>query len=283
MKEEINGVLPVYKEKNMTSFDVVDEIKKIFSTNKVGHTGTLDPLAEGVLLVCIGKATKIVELLTSNEKEYIAKVKLGIETDTLDIEGKVLKEEYKKINNLEGVINSYNNKTYLQEVPKYSAIKVNGKKLYEYARKDIDVELPKKEVTIKKIELLDYQDNTFTFKTLVTKGTYIRSLIRDICYDLKTIGTMTELIRTKQGNVKVDDCFKLDDIKKGNYKLYNIDDVLNYKKIKVDEDTYYKVIHGMKIPNNYNIEDKVIFTYNNKVLGIYEKEDNILRVWKNFV
>ena len=280
----MNGVIPVYKEKGMTSFDVVHEIKKIFQTKKVGHTGTLDPLAEGVLLVCIGKATKIVELLTANEKEYIAKIKLGIETDTLDIEGKVLKEETIPNNlNIKEIVDSYKNKTYMQEVPKYSAIKVNGKKLYEYARGNIDIELPKKEVIIKEIELIDYKEDTFTIKTLVSKGTYIRSLIRDICHDMNTIGTMTELLRTKQGKVKVEDCFKLDEIKNNNYKLFSIEDVLNYKKIEVDEETYNKIKHGMKISNDYNIEDKVMFTFNNELIGIYQKEDNLLRVWKNFI
>ena len=267
----------------MTYFYLVKEIKKVFKTNKVGHTGTLDPLAEGVLLVCIGKATKIVELLTANEKEYIAKVRLGIETDTLDIEGEVLKEEKVNNINLKETINSYKNKTYLQEVPKYSAIKVNGKKLYEYARENIEVELPKKEVTIKEIELIEETENEFIFKTLVTKGTYIRSLIRDICHDMGTIGTMTELLRTKQGNIKLEECFKLNDIKNNNYKIYSIDEVLNYKKIEVDEETYKKISNGVKIPNNYDIVDKVIFTYNNDLLGIYKKDNDILKVWKNFI
>jgi len=279
----INGIIPIYKEKGMTSFDVVSVIKKTFHTNKVGHTGTLDPLAEGVLLVCIGKATKIVELLTANEKEYIAKVKLGIETDTLDIEGKILKEEKIKDINIKEIINSYKNKTYLQEVPKYSAIKVNGKKLYEYARNNIDVDLPKKEVTIKEIELLESTKDTFKFKTLVTKGTYIRSLIRDICHDANTIGTMTELLRTRQGKVKLEECYKLDDIKNNNYKLLSIEEVLNYKKIEVDKDTYKKISNGVRIPNTYNIEDRVIFTYNNELIGIYEKDNELLKVWKNFI
>lgn len=279
----INGIIPIYKEKGITSFDVVREIKKIFKTNKVGHTGTLDPLAEGVLLVCIGKATKIVELLTANEKEYIATVKLGIETDTLDIEGKILKEEKIKDINIKEIIDSYKNKTYLQEVPKYSAIKVNGKKLYEYARENIDVELPKKEVTIKEIELLESNKDTFKFKTLVTKGTYIRSLIRDICHDANTIGTMTELLRTRQGKIKLKQCYKLDDIKNNKYKLFSIEEVLNYKTIEVDKDTYKKISNGVKIPNTYNIEDRVIFTYNNELIGIYEKDNDLLKVWKNFI
>lgn len=280
----INGIIPIYKEKGMTSFDVVREIKKIFKTNKVGHTGTLDPLAEGVLLVCIGKATKIVELLTANEKEYIATIKLGIETDTLDIEGNILKEETipNKLN-IEEVISSYNNRTYNQEVPKYSAIKVKGKKLYEYARNNIEVEIPKKEVTIKNIELIESNKDTFKIKTLVTKGTYIRSLIRDICKDLNTIGTMTELLRIKQGKVELKDCYKLSDIEKGNYKIKSIEEVLPYKIIEVDEETKTKISHGIKIDNTYNITDKVIFKYNSELLGIYEQEKDKLKVWKNFI
>ena len=140
-------VLYINKPKGVTSFDVVNEISKKFGIKRVGHTGTLDPLATGVLIVTVGTACKVVELLTSNDKEYIATVDLGYSTDTLDIEGKVLeKEEIKDNLNIEEVLNSFQ-KTYLQEVPIYSAVKVNGKKLYEYARKNIDIELPKKEVT----------------------------------------------------------------------------------------------------------------------------------------
>ena len=138
-----SGIVYVNKEKDMTSFDVVNQISKLFGIKRVGHTGTLDPLAEGVLLVAIGKATKVVELLTATYKEYIATVKLGIKTDTLDITGKVLEQkEVPNLENLDEVLNSFK-KTYLQEVPIYSAVKVNGKKLYEYARNNEQVELPK--------------------------------------------------------------------------------------------------------------------------------------------
>ena len=285
MNKDINGVIAVNKEKGMTSFDVVHEISKIFDTKKVGHTGTLDPMAEGVLLVCIGKATKIVELLTSNEKEYIAEVKLGIETDTLDTEGKVLKEESIPDNlDIKRIIDSYNGKTYMQEVPKYSAIKVNGKKLYEYARNNLEVELPKKEVTIKSIELIDYKDDYFKFKCLVTKGTYIRSLIRDICFDLNTIGTMNSLIRTKQGNIDIKDTYKLSDIRNGNYKLIDIEDLLDYDVVVVDKEIEYKISNGVRLDNIWNINSRVIFkNNNNQLLGIYEKDGDKLKTWKNFI
>lgn len=279
----MDGVIVVNKEKGMTSFDVVKEISKHFGIKKIGHTGTLDPLAEGVLIVCIGKATKIVELLTAEDKEYIAEVKLGIKTDTYDIEGKNL--DTKEVPNdlrIEEVLNSFK-KTYMQEVPIYSAVKVNGKKLYEYARKGLEVELPKKEVTIKEIELLNKNKDTFKFKTKVTKGCYIRSLINDIATSLNNYGIMTSLVRTKQGNVKLEDAYTIQEIKNNNYKLYKVEDILPYKKIIVEKDLEFKISNGVKIDNNWNIEDRVMFINKEGILlGIYEKEEDKLKVWKNF-
>ena len=285
LEEYINnfqGVLFINKEKNKTSFDIVNEISHLFGMKKVGHTGTLDPIAEGVLIVCLGKATKIVELLTAKDKEYIAEVELGYETDTYDNTGKVLKEKKVEENlPIEEIIKS-DKKTYLQEVPIYSAVKVNGKKLYEYARNNQKIECPKKEVTIKEIELLEKNKASFTIKTLVTKGCYIRSLIHDIGLSLNTYATMISLIRTKQGNISIKDTNKLEDIRNNNFTIHKIEEVLEYPKIELDEDNYKKIKNGMKIPNSFNIKDKVIFTYRNKIIGIYEKDNSILKVWKNF-
>ena len=280
---EFSGVIVVNKEKDMTSFDVVNEISHLFGIKKVGHTGTLDPMAEGILIICIGKATKIVELLTAKDKEYVAGVKLGIKTDSYDITGNILDtKEVKDIENLEEVILSYK-KTYLQEVPIYSAVKVDGKKLYEYARNNKEVELPKKEVTIKEIELLEKDKDTFIIKTLVSKGTYIRSLINDIGNSLNIYATMTSLNRTKQGKVTINDSYKLNDIKSNNFKYYKIEEVLEYPIIKVDEDLEFKIKNGVKIKNTFEIENKVLFVNkNNKLLGIYEKNNEELKVWKNF-
>ena len=280
---EFSGVIVVNKEKDMTSFDVVNEISHLFGIKKVGHTGTLDPMAEGILIICIGKATKIVELLTAKDKEYVAGVKLGIKTDSYDITGNILDtKEVKDIENLEEVILSYK-KTYLQEVPIYSAVKVDGKKLYEYARNNKEVELPKKEVTIKKIELLEKDKDAFIIKTLVSKGTYIRSLINDIGNSLNTYATMTSLNRTKQGKVTINDSYKLNDIKSNNFKYYKIEEVLEYPIIRVDEDLEFKIKNGVKIKNTFEIENKVLFVNeNNKLLGIYEKNNEELKVWKNF-
>lgn len=281
---DFSGILVINKEKNMTSRDVVNIVSDYFGIKKIGHTGTLDPIAEGLLVLTIGKATKIVELLTATYKEYIAEVKLGVITDTLDITGKVL--DTKKIpskEHIKEIVKSYQ-KTYLQEVPKYSAVKVAGKKLYEYARKNQEVVIPKKEVTIRKIKLLSTKEDTFTFKATVSKGCYIRSLIRDIGNSLNTYAIMTKLIRTKQGIFNIKDSYTLEQIKEGNFKIYNIEDVLDYKKVEVDETIERKIITGQKIENIYNIEDKVIFLNNHKkILGIYQKEGEVLKTWKNFV
>ena len=279
-----SAVLLVNKEKDMTSFDVVNDISHLFGIKRVGHTGTLDPLAEGVLIITIGKATKVVELLTASYKEYIAEVKLGIKTDTLDSTGTIIAEkEIPNLNTLEDVINSFK-KTYLQEVPIYSAVKVNGKKLYDYARNNEKVELPKKEVTIKEIKLLSSTKDTFTFRTLVSKGCYIRSLINDIGESLNTYAIMTKLTRTKQGKVGIEETYKLSDIRNGNYKAYEIDEVLELPIIVVDENLSTKISTGQKIDNTYDIKGKVIFKdKNNQILGIYECQENKLVTWKNFV
>lgn len=280
---KFSAVLYVNKPSGITSFDVVNEISDIFGIKKVGHTGTLDPLAEGVLVVTVGQATKIAELLTAEDKEYVAGVLLGVETDTLDITGKVIKNKPVDLSkDIEKVVNSFQ-KTYLQEVPKYSAIKVKGKKLYEYARSGKEVELPKKEVTIKKIKLLSSDNDTFMIKALVTKGCYIRSLIRDIGLALDTYATMTTLERTKQGKIDIKETNTLEEIKAGKFTLHTIDEVLDFPVIIVEKELEKKIKTGQKLPNTYQIKDKVIFkNKKNEILGIYKVEKDRLRVWKNF-
>ena len=271
-----SAILYVNKQAGKTSFDIVNEISNIFGIQKVGHTGTLDPLAEGVLVVTLGKAAKVAELLTAEDKEYVAGVLLGVETDTLDITGKVVKSKPVDLSN------SYQ-KTYMQEVPIYSAIKVKGKKLYEYARENKPVELPKKEVTIKQIKLLSSDNDTFMIKAKVTKGCYIRSLIRDIGKSLDTYATMTLLTRTKQGKVDIADTNTIEEIKQGKYKLHSIDEVLNLPVIEVNKELEKKIRNGQKLINTYNVKDKVIFkNEKKKILGIYKVEKDKLRVWKNF-
>lgn len=281
--KEFSGVIVINKKSGPTSFDIVNEVSHIFGIKKVGHTGTLDPLAEGILIIAIGKATKIVELLTSKDKEYIAEVKLGFCTDSYDTDGAILNRCNIPDNlDISNVLNSFK-KTYMQEVPIYSAVKVNGKKLYEYARSGKSVTLPKKEVTIKEIELLSKNSSSFTFRTLVTKGCYIRSLIQDISKELGVYATMSKLIRTKQGVVSIDKSNTINDLLNNNYRILSIEECLDYPIVIINDDDKFKVSNGVRLENKWNIEDRVIFKdSNNRLLGIYEVRDNMLVTWKNF-
>jgi tRNA pseudouridine55 synthase len=204
----MHGVLVINKESGPTSRDVVNEVSRILNTKKIGHTGTLDPIASGLLVLCIGKATKLVNFITSSDKEYIASFKIGVKTDTGDITGKVIEEVKGSLRSkdVKNVLLKFP-KVYNQEVPIYSAVKIKGKKLYEYARANEEVKLPSREVEIKELELISFKGKTITFRALVSKGTYIRSLINDICKKLNTVGTMTSLVRTKQGNFSIDNSF----------------------------------------------------------------------------
>ena len=273
-----SGILLVNKEKDMTSRDVVNIVSKTLGIKKVGHTGTLDPLATGLLVITIGDATKIGELLITSDKEYIAQFKLGVLTDTLDITGNILKtKEIKKHIDINQAL-KYFTKTYMQEVPIFSAVKIKGKKLYEYARENKKIDLPKKEVTIKKLELLEEKDNTYKIKCLVSKGTYIRSLIRDIGEYLNTYATMTSLERISQNKLNLKDAYKVDEIKNNKFKIIPIKDALNIKKITIKDNLLFKVKNGAKI--NLNEEEKVLFLdqYNNPI-AIYEGDG---RAWKVF-
>ena len=249
-----NGILMVNKPSGITSRDVVNIVGKTLNTKKVGHTGTLDPMATGVLVLCLGNALKVCELITTNDKEYIAKVILGIETETLDTTSPIINTKKTNITKeeIEKVLNSFKG-SYLQEVPKYSAVKINGKKLYEYAREGKEIELPKKMVTIYDIQLISdityYNDTTsFYIKTTVSKGTYIRSLIRDIGYKLNTYGCMDSLERTRQGIFNIDNSYTLEEIKNNNYKLLSIEKSLpNIPLVEVDNKTLFKIRNGVKL------------------------------------
>lgn len=269
----MNNIIVINKEKGYTSRDIVNIAQKVYKTKKVGHTGTLDPIAEGVLIICMNKALKVAEFITSDIKEYIATLTLGFETDTLDITGKTIYTSSKKVNKEEvkKVLNDFIGK-YNQEVPKYSAVKVNGKKLYEYARNNIDIKLPKKEVTIYNIELIsDITDNKFKIKCLVSKGTYIRSLIRDIGRKLETYATMDSLIRTKQGEIDISMTSSIKELKENKAKTYKIDEILKLPKIKITDETILK-----KVKNGANIDVDI---KDNKVF-IVDKLDNIIAIYE---
>ena len=277
----MNGILIVNKSEGFTSRDVVNKLSKIFNTKKIGHTGTLDPIAKGVLVVVIGKYTKLCEDLTQTYKEYIATFKLGILTDTLDITGKILDEKDVTINEEEirNVIASYKC-VYDQEVPIYSSVKINGKKLYEYARSGENVVLPKRKVDIKNIEVIDINKDIVKIKCLVSKGTYIRSLIRDIGSSLNTFATMTDLIRTKQGIFDISDSYTLEDIENGNYKLIDIEDVIDV--CVIDNDAYLKdVTNGVKLKLDVKNE-YILFKHENENIALYKKDNDYFRMYIHF-
>ena len=267
----MNAVILVNKEKGKTSRDVVNILTKIFNTKRIGHTGTLDPIAQGVLVVCIDKYTKLVNSLMSLDKQYIATITLGIKTDTLDITGKVLQQKEVNVckNDIIKVLSSLIGK-FTQEVPIYSAKKINGKKLYEYARNGEDVKLPVNIVDIYNLELLSYENNKIVFKCNCSKGTYIRSLIQTICDKLNVIGTMSDLIRTKQGKFDIFNSYSINEIKNGNYKTLSIKELFNYEIYNLNENEYNKVKNGSYININSN-QDKLLLYYNNMEVAIYKK------------
>ncbi len=273
----MDGLLIVNKEKGYTSRDIVNIISKKLNIKKIGHTGTLDPLATGVLVLCIGKATTFVEIVTCLEKEYIASITLGMQTDTFDIDGNVLREENAIFSKkeIEEVLKSFIGE-YMQEVPIYSAVKVDGKKLYEYARNNEKVVLPKRKVNIYSLELLEYEivnnKTTFKIKTKVSKGTYIRSLVNDIAHKLGTIGIMTGLERTKQGTFYIEDSYSLEEIKNDNYKIIGISKILDkYPKVEVDSYLEKKIKNGNILENRYDILPLLFVNKNNIPLALYKE------------
>lgn len=283
----MDGILLVDKEEGVTSRDVVNTLSHIFNTKKIGHTGTLDPIATGVLVVCIGNSTKLVEILSSDDKEYVATIKLGLKTDTGDITGNVIeRKDYNfTTKNLEEILKSFIGKI-TQIVPIYSAVKVNGKKLYQYARNNEQVDLPKRNVFIKTIELLNFEDDEITFKTIVSKGTYIRSLIDDICTKLNTVGTMKDLRRTRQGKYKIEDCKTLEEIENNYYQIITKEEILkDYETKALTKEEFEKVKNGAIIPKGFK-NNYCVFKYNDKVVAIYQtyhKDSSLAKPFKMFV
>ena len=280
------GILVIDKEKGKTSRDVVNDIVHKFNIKRVGHTGTLDPLATGVLVVTVGEACKINSLLTSNDKEYVACVLVGKETDTLDITGEVLKEEKQMFTRekIEEVLDSFLGE-YDQEVPIYSAVHVDGKRLYEYARNKEKVVLPKRRVTIKNIGLLDLYERDgfqhFTFRVSVSKGCYIRSLIRDVSDKLTCPLTMENLRRVRQGIFTIDNSKKVSDITEEDF--IPIADALSYMpRVIVDDPLLLKKINnGMKLERTID-EMTCFLDRSNELIAIYYPDGKIMRALKVF-
>ena len=270
----MNGVIIVDKEKGKTSFDEIRDIRKKYNIKKVGHAGTLDPMATGVLIILVGETTKLSDYLMNHDKEYIATLKLGKKTDTGDSEGKIIEE--KEIPNLskenvQNVLNTFIGKSK-QIPPMYSAIKVNGKKLYEFAREGKEIERQERKIEIYFLEIIKLiEDNKkiaeIEFKVNCSKGTYIRTLCEDIAEKLGTCGYMKELRRTRVGRFTLND----------KDKFITLEEIMEDKEsYTLDDENLKKIINGVKISTN--LKDGFVKLYHNqKFIGLGEVENNKLK------
>lgn len=274
----MDGIINIFKPKGISSFQVVRAVRFISGEKKVGHTGTLDPLASGVLPICLGKGTKIIEYIMENQKVYKATLKLGEETDTYDLEGNVIciKEVGEiPLSEVKKVLQSYIGEI-MQVPPMYSALKVDGKRLYELARKGIEVEREARKITIYNIELLEYSKPFITIRVTCSKGTYIRSLCKDIGDSLKCGAVMTELVREGSGVFNSENSVELDSLTKENFNDYliSLEDALkSYEKILVNEKFFKLLLNGV------SIKDKAIFNDNidyEKLYRVYSEKDELL-------
>lgn len=287
----MNGVINVIKNTGMTSFDVVAKVRRIAKEKKVGHTGTLDPEASGVLPICLGKATKIIDYMMENEKAYRVSFKLGIVTDTYDLEGKIIserdasniskKEIMKAISEFIGNIK--------QVPPMYSALKQNGVRLYELARKGIEVEREARDIIIYKIENIDIQDE-ITMDVYCSKGTYIRSLCFDIGEKLNVGATMTKLCRMKNGNFTLQNGVNIEDLNEDNIKnnIMSIEEALyRFDKIIINNKFTKLLVNGVKVYDKRlckdSLEDNKLYrVYDdlNTFIGLGKKDDNGFKIEK---
>lgn len=279
----MNGVLNIFKNKGMTSFDVVSRVRKIAGEKKVGHTGTLDPEAEGVLPVCIGKATKIIDYIMDSEKGYRVKFKLGIKTTTYDLEGEVIEERDTSSlteKEVEEAINSFKGE-YSQVPPMFSALKKNGVRLYDLARKGIEIEREGRNIKIYNIENINIELPYVSMDVTCSKGTYIRSLCYDIGEKLNVFATMTELKRFKTSFFSEDDSINIDDLNKENIKehLISIEEALkNYPEIYLTKGYDKLIINGVRVANKRFTKNIVendilykVYDENKKFLGLGRK------------
>lgn len=285
----MDGILIVNKPKQYTSHDVVAKVKKMCH-EKVGHTGTLDPMATGVLPLLIGQGTKLSKYIVDHDKIYVAKIQLGKKTDTLDAEGKIIQESNVDTSilteqNLKNILNNLKGKQ-IQTPPIYSAIKVNGKKLYEYARKGLEVEIPKREIEIYNIELLklDISNKTMEFKVHCSKGTYIRTLCETIANELGTIGYMSELNRLRVGQFDICNAITIEQLeqkikeKNENFQENNNGQMQNTEFINKNIITMQQFFEKYPI---INLPKEKLKLFLNGVQLTYKKPDDIYQIQVN--
>lgn len=274
----MDGILLINKDKDWTSHDVCNRIKHIFNASKVGHSGTLDPFATGLLIVAINKATKTLPYADFSYKTYVAKLKLGSQTVSGDLSSEVILEKDVPIlteDKINEVLHTFLGESE-QKVPMYSAVHVNGVKLYKYAQQGIEVDRPTRKIDIQYIKLLDFSYDVITFQCLVSSGTYIRTLGEDIAKKLNTVGHLISLNRIaigKEENITLDKAIKLDEVNEN--KVLPVTDFIDLPKLEIDDKIYQKAQHGAPIILN-NKEEKILLVYNHIALAIYKKvEGNI--------
>ena len=286
------GIINVNKPKGLTSHDVVSRLRKILKIKQIGHTGTLDPMATGVLPICVGKATKLIQYL-DNSKAYRAYIKLGMKSDTYDIEGQITEENKVSfdLDKIQSILTEFKGEI-TQKPPMYSAVHYKGKRLYEYARKNIEIlDIPERKVFINKIELIDVLDKNSEHPVLIvdivcSAGTYIRSIANDAGLKLGYGALLSDLARTKAGKFFIDNCVSLEDIKES-YETGNIDNIiinpiniLDIKQFKIDESLLEKIKNGQPLRiqdnNNFSENEKVLLVLNNSLIAVSEfREDKI--------
>lgn len=285
----MEGIININKPSGITSFDVIRNLRKILREKKIGHTGTLDPLAEGVLIVCVGKATRLVQDIEGYSKVYTAGFELGYQTDTYDIEGKVIEESDKKEvtrEELEKTLSTFIGTTK-QVPPMYSALKVNGKKLYELARQGIEVERKTRDITIDFIEILDFDGNKGKIRCKVSKGTYIRSLINDIGMHLGTYATMTSLVRENVGDINLKDSFTLEEIQdlysSENFSfIWSVEEFFKYPRLTLSNEKDLRLyLNGNTVRFSAN-DGRYRIYCDGEFLGLANVGNNLLKGYKYF-
>lgn len=285
----MEGIININKPSGISSFDVIRVLRKTLKEKRIGHTGTLDPLATGVLIICVGKATRLAQDIEGYSKVYVAELELGYKTDTYDIEGSVTEKssiESVTFDEFKNVVDSFVGHSK-QLPPMYSAIKINGQKLYELARKGIEVERKTRDINIDFIEIVEFDGKKAKIRCKVSKGTYIRSLIYDIGEKLGTFATMTSLVREKVGDIDIANAFSLEEIENlhNNNRedfLWSVEKFFDYPKLILNNERDLKLfLNGNTV--RFSATDDRYRIYNGETfIGLANVNNNLLKGYKYF-
>lgn len=264
----MDGILLIHKEAGMTSHDVVGKLRRILHMKKIGHSGTLDPNATGVLLVLLGKACKVLPFLEDTDKEYICELALGKRTTTDDIWGEVIEEApIQNIDNLQEVLTTFLGQQK-QLPPMVSSVRVNGRKLYEYARNHEEVKRPLRDVNFYALEVLD--SDAMRFRVACSSGTFVRSLCVDVASKTNNLGYMKSLIRTGVGRFRLEDCVTLAQVQEGMYTVHTVKEVLSHYPMVAYEPIEH-IYHGKHVPIQCK-DDRIVITHEDEVVAMYERD-----------